>query len=59
VGFGHGVHRCAGSHLAELEMQALLRAMAPRVRRIEIGDPVIALNNVLRGYRGFRVSFQA
>jgi cytochrome P450 len=59
VGFGHGVHRCAGSHLAELEMQALLRAMAARVRRIEIGEPSIALNNVLRGYRGFRVSFRS
>jgi cytochrome P450 len=58
VGFGHGVHRCAGSYLAELEMQALLRAMASRVRRIEIGEPTIALNNVLRGYRGFRASFR-
>ena len=59
LGFGHGVHRCAGSHLAELEMQSLLRAMVTRVRRIEIGEPVIALNNVLRGYSGFRVSFLA
>lgn len=59
LGFGHGVHRCAGSYLAELEMQALLRAMATRVRRIDIGEPTIALNNVLRGYRGFRVSFRA
>ena len=37
LGFGHGVHRCAGSHLAQLEMQSLLRAMAARVRRIEVG----------------------
>jgi len=59
VGFGHGVHRCAGSYLAELEMQALLRAMATRVRRIEVDEPTIALNNVLRGYRGFRVVFRA
>ncbi|HZR82192.1 MAG TPA: cytochrome P450 [Candidatus Binatia bacterium] len=57
LGFGHGVHRCAGSHLAELEMQSLLHAMAARVRRIEIGNSQIVLNNVLRGYRGFRASF--
>src|SRR6185369_17890042 len=49
VGFGHGVHRCAGGYVAELEMQSLLRAMAARVRHIEVGEPVPALNNVLRG----------
>lgn len=59
LGFGHGVHRCAGSYLAELEMEALVRAMAARVRRIEVGAPAVALNNVLRGYRGFRASFLA
>ena len=59
VGFGHGVHRCAGSYLAELEMESLLRAMAARARRIEVGEPAIALNNVLRGYGAFRASFHA
>jgi len=59
LGFGHGVHRCAGSYLAELEMEALLRAMAARVRRIEVGEPTIALNNVLRGYGTFHASFRA
>ena len=58
LGFGHGVHRCAGSYLAELEMEALLRSMVARVSHIEIGEPTVALNNVLRGYRGFRVSFR-
>jgi cytochrome P450 len=58
VGFGHGVHRCAGGYVAELEMQSLLRAMAARVRHIEVGEPVPALNNVLRGYRSFRASFR-
>jgi cytochrome P450 len=57
LGFGHGVHRCAGSYLAELEMASLLRAMAARVRRIEVDAPAVALNNVLRGYGSFRVSF--
>lgn len=59
LGFGHGVHRCAGSYLAELEMESLLRVMAARVRRIEVGEPAVALNNVLRGYGTFRASFRA
>jgi cytochrome P450 len=58
LAFGHGVHRCAGGYLAELEMASLLRAMAARVCRIEVGEPVVALNNVLRGYRSFRASFR-
>lgn len=57
VGFGHGVHRCAGSHLAQLEMQSLLAAMVARVRHIEVRDARIGLNNVLYGYQGFRASF--
>jgi cytochrome P450 len=56
-GFGHGVHRCAGAYLAQLEMHALLRAMVTRVERIEIGEPEILINNVLRGYRSFRAAF--
>ena len=57
VGFGHGVHRCAGGHLAQLELEALLRALVSRVRRIAVGTPVPLLSNVLRGYRGFPASF--
>ena len=59
VGFGHGVHRCAGAFLAQLEMQSLLRAMAARVGRIDVGEPEIAINNVLRGYRSFPAAFRA
>jgi cytochrome P450 len=58
LGFGHGVHRCAGSHVAQLEMQSLLRAMVARVRAIEVGEPEVGLNNVLHGYRSFRASFR-
>ena len=58
VGFGHGVHRCAGGYLAELEMQSLLRAMAARVQRIQVYEPVVAMNNVLRGFRSFQASFR-
>jgi len=33
--------------------------MAARVRRIEVDEPAIALNNVLRGYGAFRAAFHA
>ena len=49
LGFGHGIHICAGMHLARLEMHALLAALVARVRRFDVGRPVYALNNVLRG----------
>ena len=49
LGFGFGAHICAGMHLARLEMTALLKALAARVERFELGTPVWAQNNVLRG----------
>jgi cytochrome P450 len=58
LGFGHGVHRCAGGHLAQLELEALLGALTRRVRRIEVGEPAPLLSNVLRGYRSFAASLR-
>ena len=58
LGFGHGVHRCAGSHVAQLEMQSLLRAMVTRVATIEVDAPVLGVNNVLYGYRSFQAVFR-
>lgn len=49
LGFGNGTHMCAGLHLARLEMTALLEVLVEKVERFEIGEPVLALNNVLRG----------
>jgi cytochrome P450 len=49
LGFGNGTHMCAGLHLARLEMTALLEVLVEKVARFEIGEPVLALNNVLRG----------
>jgi cytochrome P450 len=49
VGFGHGIHTCAGMHLARMEMQVLILALTKRVRSFEIGVPMRAKNNVLRG----------
>ena len=46
LGFGHGIHACMGMHLAQMKMISLLKAMIPRVRRIEKDDPEILLNKI-------------
>jgi cytochrome P450 len=49
LAFGHGIHRCLGVTLAELEGQAVLRSLARSARTLEAGEPVRKLNNILRG----------
>lgn len=58
VAFGHGVHRCAGAYLAQLEMEALLRALVAQVRSIEVSEPTVLLSNMLCGYQSFRAAFR-
>jgi 4-methoxybenzoate monooxygenase (O-demethylating) len=49
VGFGMGIHQCVGQHVARLEAESLLTAMAKRFRRIELaGTPARHHNNTLR-----------
>ena len=57
LGWGNGPHTCVGIHLAKLEMQALLRAMVPRVQRIEVGAAVPLRNNCLQGFASFPARF--
>jgi cytochrome P450 len=49
LGWGHGPHTCVGLHLAKLEMNALVRAMIPRIAAVEAGEPERLLNNTLQG----------
>lgn len=56
LGFGFGAHICAGMHLARLEMTALMTAFARRVSRFDVGEPVRAVNNVLRGFASLPVT---
>lgn len=57
VGWGNGPHACAGANLAKLEMQALLRAMVPHVRRMATSNPTRLRNNTLQGFSGLTARF--
>lgn len=59
LGFGQGIHICAGQHLAQLEMQSLLKAMISRVETISVGEPTLALNNTIFGFATLPVRFTA
>jgi cytochrome P450 len=51
VGFGMGIHQCVGQHVARLEAEALLTALARRVRAIELAGPTVRHhNNTLRAW---------
>jgi cytochrome P450 len=56
VGFGMGIHQCAGQHVARLESEALLAALARRVRTIELAGPTRRHhNNTLRAWESIPV----
>lgn len=51
LGWGLGAHHCVGKHLAQLEMESILRALVRQVERIEMdGTPTRIVNNGLQGY---------
>jgi cytochrome P450 len=52
LGFGYGVHACAGQGLARAETEAVLRSLLRHVDHIELdGAPQLALNNVIRRFQ--------
>lgn len=57
LSFGSGVHMCEGMHLAMMEIEALLRAMIPRVETIRVGKPVPTYNNTIHGFATMRTEF--
>jgi cytochrome P450 len=58
LGFGYGVHACAGQSLARMETESLLAALARRVDGFAIGEPTRALNNLIRAFGSLPVTVQ-
>ena len=59
LGFGYGVHTCAGMHLAKLELTVILQALAKRVSGFEILDEARLPHNTLRGLQKLTVRAKA
>jgi cytochrome P450 len=59
IGFGYGVHACAGQNLARLLSHAVLKALIAQVDTIELGEPVRGLNNLINAFDSLPVTFHA
>ena len=59
IAFGIGIHRCAGSNLARLEMDIALRTWFERIPEFEISDPdkVTWAGGQVRGPRNIPIKF--
>ena len=59
VAFGAGIHRCAGSNLARLELRVALQTWLERIPEFELADPgsVTWAGGQVRGPRHCRVIF--
>ena len=59
VAFGLGIHRCAGSNLARMEMDVALRVWFERIPEFELSDPdaVTWAGGQVRGPRSIPVRF--
>lgn len=61
IAFGSGIHRCAGSNLARLEMDIALRVWFERIPEFELADPngITWAGGQVRGPRVLPVKFPA
>ena len=60
LSFGYGVHRCMGSHLAELQLRILWEEILKRFDRIEVmGEPVRSCSVFVKGYTELPVKLTA
>ena len=51
LSFGYGVHRCMGSHLAELQLKILWEEILARFDKVEVvGEPQRILSTFVKGY---------
>jgi cytochrome P450 len=59
LGFGYGIHACAGAALGRAAGEALLQALARQVRVLEpAGEPARLLSNTLSGYASLPLRFR-
>jgi cytochrome P450 len=57
LAFGHGIHRCVGARLAELQIAVLLEEMAKRRMRVNVvGEPTRVAACFVHGYRKLPVT---
>jgi cytochrome P450 len=59
LGFGAGIHMCVGMHLATLEIECLITAMINKVSKVEVGEPIVAMNNTICAFSELPVKFNA
>jgi cytochrome P450 len=61
IAFGAGIHRCAGSNLARMEMRVAVEEWLKRIPDFELADPenVTWAGGQVRGPRSMRVKFPA
>lgn len=51
LAFGHGIHRCMGSRLAEMQLRVLWEEVLERFERVEVQDePTRTLSSFVHGY---------
>lgn len=55
LGFGYGIHACAGQGLAKMEINGMLEAWVKYVDSYEIGDITPRLNNFTRPYESIEI----
>ena len=57
LAWGAGAHMCAGLHLARLEMEVMVEALADADARLTAGEPIMGDNRGLYGFAGlpFRI----
>ncbi len=59
LGFGYGIHGCAGQGLARLEAHAVLTALITRVEAFEVGEGTRQISNMTRSLDSLPVTITA
>jgi cytochrome P450 len=59
LAFGHGIHRCVGARLAELQLRVLMEEMHERRMRVRVaGDVTRVRANFVHGFRKMEVELE-